>query len=209
MCDFGLCSKFDPKIELSDFCGSPGFFEPEMITKGSYFGDKADLWSAGCVFLEMIIGHETFSDTWMFAYDIDIVKVRGLFTDYIFQATSKLLEKLPQSSRVLDFIPSLLKLNSADRITVQQALHHCWFDSAPTVAVTIPSPDSISGISDISIEGSSMWDPHYQKCCVFKDKIPKIGRRGIQGSVCNELTPRPPTELPRLKQAFARKSSSD
>ena len=31
ICDFGLCSEFYPSLTLTEFCGSPGFFDPEMI----------------------------------------------------------------------------------------------------------------------------------------------------------------------------------
>jgi len=49
LCDFGLCSPFTPGKPLTDFCGSPGFCAPEMITAGSYDGPAADIWSLGCV----------------------------------------------------------------------------------------------------------------------------------------------------------------
>ena len=33
-----------------------GFFCPEMITHGSYYGDKSDVWSIGGIMLELILG---------------------------------------------------------------------------------------------------------------------------------------------------------
>ena len=42
LCDFGLSTKFKHKEKLTDFCGSPGFFAPEMIINGSYYGDKVN-----------------------------------------------------------------------------------------------------------------------------------------------------------------------
>ena len=44
-----------------------GFFAPEMIMHGSYYGDKADVWSIGCILLELVAGHEKFCDIWMTA----------------------------------------------------------------------------------------------------------------------------------------------
>ena len=115
LCDFGLGAYFEPKVQLTDFCGSPGihcffifvicmitdfssmtmisnlifffnvffalliifllvinffhinvffsllfiivgFFCPEMITQGAYYGDKSDVWSIGGIMLELILG---------------------------------------------------------------------------------------------------------------------------------------------------------
>lgn len=47
LCDFGLATKFSQKDKLNEFCGSPGFFAPEMILSASYYGDKVDVWSVG------------------------------------------------------------------------------------------------------------------------------------------------------------------
>lgn len=53
--DFGLCTKaMTPEYDaLRDFCGSPGFFAPEMLLADSYDGFKADVWSVGCILLEV------------------------------------------------------------------------------------------------------------------------------------------------------------
>ncbi|RHY83296.1 hypothetical protein DYB26_001241 [Aphanomyces astaci] len=46
--DFGLCAKVGT-TPLTDFCGSPGFFAPEMLLHDQYDGQKADVWSIGAV----------------------------------------------------------------------------------------------------------------------------------------------------------------
>jgi serine/threonine protein kinase len=83
LCDFGLSTRYQENVPLKDFCGSPGFFAPEMITKGSYFGDKADIWSIGCVLLELVVGHEKFCDMWMTAYDYEILQDKEKFKQII------------------------------------------------------------------------------------------------------------------------------
>ena len=65
LCDFGLATKFSSNEKLTEFCGSPGFFAPEMILTGAYYGDKADIWSIGCIILELLLGHDMFCDNWM------------------------------------------------------------------------------------------------------------------------------------------------
>lgn len=61
--DFGhACQNSDM---LSGAKGSPGFFAPEMFTEAHYDGGKADVWSLGVVFMEMILGSVLFEQHWM------------------------------------------------------------------------------------------------------------------------------------------------
>jgi len=73
ICDFGLCS-FLPSdgssSMLSDFCGSPGFYAPEVALHASFCGYKADIFSVGCIALEMLIPQSLFSNTWLEAYTV-------------------------------------------------------------------------------------------------------------------------------------------
>ena len=110
LCDFGLSIPFRDRTVMSDFCGSPGFFAPEMISKGSYFGDKADVWSIGCILLELILGHEKFCDVWMCAYDYDLLQDKERFSEAIKKAVDSLPDILTFSENLNDFVTSILKL---------------------------------------------------------------------------------------------------
>lgn len=33
LCDFGLSCRFEPTEPLREFCGSPGFFDPDMLVE--------------------------------------------------------------------------------------------------------------------------------------------------------------------------------
>lgn len=69
ICDFGLCSILpDQDTMLTNFRGSPGFFAPESLLQASYCGFKADLFSVGCIALEMLVTHRFFNDKWMNQY---------------------------------------------------------------------------------------------------------------------------------------------
>ena len=83
LCDFGLAIEFNKKEKLTEFCGSPGFFAPEMITQSRYYGDQADIWSIGCVILELVLGHEMFCDHWMSAYDYEVLQDKLSFINAI------------------------------------------------------------------------------------------------------------------------------
>lgn len=53
--DFGLCKQAGWDEMLDEFCGSKGFFAPEMIVSKRYQGFAADVWSAGCIALEVAV----------------------------------------------------------------------------------------------------------------------------------------------------------
>ena len=101
LCDFGLAAKISTTSMLSDFCGSPGFFAPEMIVTGKYHGDKADIWSVGCILLEMLFGHRKFIDIWMQAYDYEVLQDKAMFTEEIQLACASLPKHLTFSRYTL------------------------------------------------------------------------------------------------------------
>ena len=126
LCDFGLASKFEPNTYLHDFCGSPGFFAPEMIIRGSYYGDKADIWSCGCILLELTLGHEKFCDTWMTAYDYEILQDKAVFAKEIRMCIERLSDSLTFSHELNEFIVRFLRLRSSLRPNIADVCHDPW-----------------------------------------------------------------------------------
>jgi serine/threonine protein kinase len=160
LCDFGLSTKFTHNVELFDFCGSPGFFAPEMITKGSYFGDKADVWSIGCILLELVFGHERFCDFWMTAYDYEVLQDKHRFTDEIRDTVSRLPDNLNFSDSLNDFILSFLRLHSSDRPITKQLCNHNWLEGFIEVS---SSPIGIKFENSSPIESPRESNSHTPK----------------------------------------------
>ncbi|TMW69531.1 hypothetical protein Poli38472_001687 [Pythium oligandrum] len=79
--DFGLCTKGDTL--LSEFCGSPGFFAPEILLQEQYDGRQADIWSLGCILLELLVGNDRFATMWMSMYELDTLKDRTRFAELV------------------------------------------------------------------------------------------------------------------------------
>ena len=66
LCDFGLCGvAVNGNFDMSDFVGSPGFFAPEILACDVYNAKKVDVWSLGCILLEMLDGHDKFECDWL------------------------------------------------------------------------------------------------------------------------------------------------
>jgi len=128
LCDFGLCDVLKDGELLTSFCGSPGFFAPEMVTsEGGYVGDKADMWSIGCILLEMVLGHEKFCDAWMAAYDYETLKDPNVFGENIKKTVDNLPSVLCFSPHLNDFILKLL-VTDLTRLSAAEALKHPWME---------------------------------------------------------------------------------
>jgi serine/threonine protein kinase len=77
--DFGSCAATNGGLTLHDLCGTPGFVPPEMILEDAYDGFMGDVWSVGCIALEMTMGHQSFVDNWLPSYTNELVGNRKDF----------------------------------------------------------------------------------------------------------------------------------
>lgn len=133
ICDFGesTIAHSTNGRELSDLCGSPGFFAPEMILNGDtgYNGFKADVWSVGCIMLELTRGHDEFCQLWMTTYNYDILHDEDRFEDLLQRAIA-IIGKQPfenkESAEMHDFLKKILVLDPEARLSASQMLDHKW-----------------------------------------------------------------------------------
>ena len=128
LCDFGLGAIIDDRAALKDFCGSPGFFAPEILLKESYSGDKADIWSIGCILLEMILGSEKFCDIWMSVYDKKSLSSHNKenFCSTVKEALNDLQNVIDFSDNLKDFVFKFLNLIPSERPSAGELLNHLW-----------------------------------------------------------------------------------
>lgn len=62
-------------------CGSMGFFAPDMLNPAGYSGAAVDVWSLGCLGLEVVMGTAYFESFWFERYTI-FFKQRGNESNY-------------------------------------------------------------------------------------------------------------------------------
>lgn len=142
LCDFGQSAimtnnrNTTTADQLYGLCGSPGFFAPEMILGGDekpYNGFSADVWSVGCIMLELSMGHEKFCNLWMKSYDYEILKDETKFQKSLYKSVSKLKRSKDatndKGSKDMNlFLQSLLVIDPKLRLNASQMLNHKWFD---------------------------------------------------------------------------------
>jgi len=93
---------------------------------GSYYGDKADVWSIGCILLELVAGHEKFCDIWMTAYDYEILQDKDKFSISMTNTVECLPDVLNFSSQLNSFILEFLVLHSSKRPGLPRICTDSW-----------------------------------------------------------------------------------
>ena len=60
ICDFGWATDCDDNHLCKSYCGTPLYLSPEMVKK-QFYGTSVDIWAAGLVFYELLVGRVPFS----------------------------------------------------------------------------------------------------------------------------------------------------
>ena len=124
-----------------------GYFAPELVSdRGEYLGDKADMWSCGCILLRLVLDGFLFYDLWETSYSHEILQdlyspsagVRNAAKRRFDQSVRLCLAGL-QDEHLKKFsdlpfegiIKSLLDMDPYERKTSQDLLHggSSWFMS--------------------------------------------------------------------------------
>ena len=105
-----------------------------MVIEGIHFGDKADIWSFGCITLELVLGHQKFCDHWMRAYEHKFIRDKARFATEMTQTVSNLENVLKFSDDFVDFLLKILVIRSSGRMTIPTMLKHPWLRDEVTSA---------------------------------------------------------------------------
>jgi serine/threonine protein kinase len=146
ICDLGLARGFDEEFsELTEYVVTRWYRAPEVVLNSSNYTEKVDVWSAGCVFAELLGRAPLFPGEDYLDQVKRIVGVLGTPSaedlDFIQNPSAKrFIMKLPRRDKTkwssifpkapaaaLDLLDQMLCFNSEKRATVLQCLRHPYF----------------------------------------------------------------------------------
>lgn len=145
ICDFGTARRMTMNHTSSAYACSRYYRAPELTLGNTNYTTAVDLWSAGCVFAEMIIGQPLFTGIDGIDQLVQIVKVIGTptptdlkamnpnyptyeFTPAVQAHTWDVVCRGLAPREGIDLLDGLLKYSPASRITPLQAMLSRFFD---------------------------------------------------------------------------------
>ena len=151
--DFGLSRQFDYDVtsQYTDV-GTFPYKPPELILGLTHYSTAFDIWSIGCVFVEICTGRHLFGEDNSLGVLKLMYKIFGSFNETILPGfknfpSSKLLDNLPQTKGIglinyiksnqkfelsndfYDIIEKMLCINPMKRINAKECLTHPWFSN--------------------------------------------------------------------------------
>ena len=130
--DFGLAKSCESNTLLDTICGSPMYMAPEIMKYRKY-DTKADLWSLGIIFYQMLTGKTPYTAN-SHAELMENIEHKSI----IFPMSIKI------SSSAIDLLTKLLKKTSKERMTWEELFDHEWLNSDVFESIIIKSKSETS-----------------------------------------------------------------
>ena len=129
--DFGLSERYDIDQRGRAFCGSPGFYAPEVAT-GDYDPWKVDVWALGCVALELLTGRDWFEEYWLQHYHNSDGKADRLRRKLgpATSAAARMLAERGVSDEGVSFLLACLNPDAETRPDASAISTHAWFSTS-------------------------------------------------------------------------------
>ncbi|BAS83438.1 serine/threonine-protein kinase ATG1c isoform X1 [Oryza sativa Japonica Group] len=111
--DFGFAKFLEPSSLAETLCGSPLYMAPEVMQAQKYDA-KADLWSVGIILYQLVTGSPPFTG------DSQIQLLRNILNTREIRFPSD----CDLSHGCIDLCRKLLRINSVERLTVEEFVNH-------------------------------------------------------------------------------------
>lgn len=146
LCDFGSAKKLSSKDSNVAYICSRYYRAPELIFNATIYTNAVDVWSIGCVILEMVLGEPLFQGNSSVDQLVEIIKILGtpsksdikeMNIDYnqykfplikCFTWKNILSEYKIVDSLFIDLISNIFVYNPNKRYTAFECLAHPYFD---------------------------------------------------------------------------------
>ncbi|KAF0915792.1 hypothetical protein E2562_038920 [Oryza meyeriana var. granulata] len=111
--DFGFAKFLEPSSLAETLCGSPLYMAPEVMQAQKYDA-KADLWSVGIILYQLVTGSPPFTG------DSQIQLLRNI----LYTREIRFPSDCDLSNGCIDLCRKLLRINSVERLTVEEFVNH-------------------------------------------------------------------------------------
>ncbi|KAI4303348.1 hypothetical protein MLD38_038993 [Melastoma candidum] len=155
ICDFGSAKKLVPGEPNISYICSRYYRAPELIFGAAEYTTAIDMWSAGCVLAELLLGHPLFPGESGVDQLIEIIKILGTptreeikcmnpnYSEYKFPQIKahpwhKVFHKRMPTEAV-DLISRLLQYSPKLRCTALEACAHPFFDDLREPSASLPN----------------------------------------------------------------------
>lgn len=154
LCDFGSAKILNPQEPNVSYICSRYYRAPELIFGSINYTTKIDVWSAGCVMAEMILGQPLFPGESGIDQLVEIIKILGTPTkDEIRHMNPNYMEhKFPQIKPIplqkifkkmppdcINFLSRILQYNPLERIDCYQGLLDPYFSELKLQSTKLPN----------------------------------------------------------------------
>lgn len=123
-----------PQSFMKTMCGTPSYQAPEVLLAGmgraqtTGYSNAVDMWSLGVILYICLFGFPPFAE--------DIPSQKLTLAEQITQGVYDFPHDQPIGAHARDLISHMLKVDPAERITVDEALDHPWMRVCPTRPTT-------------------------------------------------------------------------
>jgi len=135
--DFGL-AKFIGELKFTNtLCGTPAYVAPEVLKSSRKYSKNIDLWSAGVLLYVCLVGFPPFSD------ELGPPSMREQIIEAKYAFYSPYFDQIDDLA--LDLISKLLVIDPDQRLDINQARNHPWFNDDSTGVLESVSRSPIKG----------------------------------------------------------------
>jgi serine/threonine protein kinase len=233
ICDFGLAREIDSENEMTDYVATRWYRAPELLMQWKEYSSAVDVWSVGCIFAELFLRKPLFPgknylDQLHLIMDVvgtpSAEEIEGIGSEkariYIRQVPKRERRNLKKicpnaSDDGLDLLSKMLQFSPAQRISVADALEHCYFAPMHDPEDEPESPEFHFAMVDLSNPTLTVMDlkemlfkqmlTYHPECERFEWRRPEVVARtltvfseeplreaGVASTAAEELSETPP-----------------
>lgn len=194
LCDFGSAKVLNSGDSNVSYICSRYYRAPELIFGAAEYSIKIDIWSAGCVMGELLLGQPLFPGESGIDQLVEIIKVLGTptreqielmnpnYDDHKFPLIkphpfSKIF-RLRTPPEAIDLMSLILQYNPLARPSASEALIHPFFDELRNPDTKMPTGKPLPPLFNFSV-GELSIQPEYIKRLVPPHCYDELASRGI------------------------------